>query len=103
MAAKAVGRSDLVKLTRILGLLGSDHMGERASAALAAHRLVKRMGVDWDTLLGGQVARRLSGPPERARIDPWSDFVRAARSRERQLLAENETLKRELDRLRKRL
>ncbi len=103
MAAKAVGRSDLVKLTRILGLLGSDHIGERASAALAAHRLVRRMGVDWYTLLGGQGPRRLSGPPERARIDPWSDFVRAARSRERQLQAENETLKRELDRLRRRL
>lgn len=103
MAAKAVGRSDLVKLTRILGLLGSDHLGERASAALAADRLVRRMGTDWWSLLGGQGGKRLAGFPERARIDPWSDFLRAARSRERQLLAENELLKRELTRLRQRL
>src|SRR5690606_12779074 len=72
--AKAVGRGDLVKLVRILGLLGSDHDGERASAALAAHRLVQRMETDWWTLLGGQGPKRLGAFPERARIDPWSDF-----------------------------
>lgn len=101
--AKAVGRADLVKLVRVLGLLGSDHDGERASAALAAHRLVRRMETDWWTLLGGQGPKHLGAFPERARIDPWSDFLRAARARERQLLAENEGLKRELERLRRRL
>jgi len=37
-------QSDLVKLNRILGMLGSDHAGERAAAALAADRLVKTIG-----------------------------------------------------------
>ena len=33
------------KLAKLLGLLGSDHRGERDAAGLAAHRLVKQAGV----------------------------------------------------------
>ncbi len=48
MYIPAAERSRLVKL---LGLLGSDHAGERDAARLAAHRLVQRLGVSWGDLL----------------------------------------------------
>jgi hypothetical protein len=35
------------KLTKILGLLGSAHSGERASAALKADELVRAAGLTW--------------------------------------------------------
>jgi len=44
----AAERSRLVKL---LGLLGSDHAGERDAAGLAAHRLLQRLGLSWGDLL----------------------------------------------------
>ena len=102
-AQGGLGRGDLVRLARILGMLGSDYAGERASAALAAHRLVRRAGADWWTLLGGEGGKRLAGPPQRGLVDPWSDFLKASGARERQLRAENEALRREVARLRARL
>jgi hypothetical protein len=56
---------DLVKLTRILGMLGSDHAGERAAAALAAHRHVKALGTSWWGLLNGAKEPR---PSENKRL-----------------------------------
>jgi hypothetical protein len=35
------------RLTKILGLLGSDHAGERAAAAAKAHALVRSIGLTW--------------------------------------------------------
>jgi hypothetical protein len=35
------------KLAKLLGLLGSDHPGERDAAGLAAHRLVQASGMVW--------------------------------------------------------
>lgn len=35
------------KLAKICGLFGSDHEGERASAALVADRIVKASGLAW--------------------------------------------------------
>ena len=35
------------KLAKLLGMLGSDHPGERDVAALAAHRLVTQAGLAW--------------------------------------------------------
>ena len=45
---------DRLKLIRILGMLGSDHAGERAAAALAAHRQVKAMRTTWGDLFRSQ-------------------------------------------------
>ena len=39
------------KLVRVLGMLGSEHSGERAAAALSAHRLVTSHGTTWWALL----------------------------------------------------
>lgn len=39
------------RLMKILALLGSDIDGERAAAALAAHRLIQKSGMSWEILL----------------------------------------------------
>jgi hypothetical protein len=43
--------ADRVKLARILGMLGSEHAGERASAALQAEAFRKRHGMTWEEML----------------------------------------------------
>jgi hypothetical protein len=91
-------REDLVRLARILGLLGSDHMGERAAAGLAAHKLVQACGLTWWQLL----APRSAAPPDAAG-DPLQEPLNAAASRMRQLRGENERLARENRRLRQKL
>jgi hypothetical protein len=42
---------DRQRLIAILGMLGSEHAGERAAAALQADRLRKQLGVTWEQLL----------------------------------------------------
>ena len=39
--------SDRERLARLLGMLGSDHAGERDNAGRAAHRMVQQHGVTW--------------------------------------------------------
>ena len=43
----ALAPSDRVHLAKLLGMLGSDHLGERDNAARAAHRLVQQRGITW--------------------------------------------------------
>jgi hypothetical protein len=43
--------ADRRRLARILGMLGSDHAGERASAALQAEAFRKRHGMTWEEML----------------------------------------------------
>jgi hypothetical protein len=43
----ALAASDRERLARLLGMLGSDHHGERDNAARAAHRLVQQHGITW--------------------------------------------------------
>lgn len=38
---------DATKLAKICGLLGSDHLGERAAAAAMADRIVRDLGLTW--------------------------------------------------------
>jgi hypothetical protein len=40
------------KLAKVLGMLGSDHEGERAAAARRAEALRKKLGVAWDDIVG---------------------------------------------------
>jgi len=84
---------DAAKLERVLGLLGSEHDGERASAALAAHRLVQRLGVNWHDLL---MPKPAPAPPLREALD-------AAESRLRQSQRENADLRRQITLLKRRL
>lgn len=39
--------ADADRLAKLLGLLGSDHAGERDAAGLAAHRFVRERGLTW--------------------------------------------------------
>ena len=43
----ALATFDRERLARLLGMLGSDHLGERDNAARAAHRLVQQHGITW--------------------------------------------------------
>ena len=50
----ALTEADRDRLAKLLGLLGSDHLGERDNAARAAHRLVQQHGITWfDIIIPG--------------------------------------------------
>lgn len=89
------------KLLRILALLGSDHDGERAAAALAAHRFVAAQGLSWDEVVGTRP------PPPRVvvqRVRDWNvDALEAAEARMRQLKATTERQERQIRALRTRI
>ncbi len=53
--------ADLNKLAGILGMLGSEHAGERDNAARLANRLVRGKGLEWADLLAPRVPQR---PPQ---------------------------------------
>jgi hypothetical protein len=60
------------RLAKLLGLLGSDHAGERDAAGLAAHKLVKQAGVTWhDVVTPAAVEKQL---PE---LGAWRTTVAA--------------------------
>jgi len=55
---------DCRKLARILGMLGSDALGERAAAGLLATKLIKSHGLQWSDIIGGAVqAQQQRQPP----------------------------------------
>ena len=58
--------SDRVHLAKLLGMLGSDHAGERDNAARAAHRLVQQHGITWYDVV--------THPP--SDTDPDTDLIR---------------------------
>ncbi|MGK9167311.1 hypothetical protein KXR53_13485 [Inquilinus limosus] len=93
-------KGDLMRLIRILGMLGSDHAGERAAAALAADKLVRAGGWSWSDLLA---PARTSRPVRAEWGDPLTDRLAAAESRMRQLRSENARLQEEVKRLKRRL
>lgn len=96
-----IDRRDKDRLIRILRLLGSDQVGERASAALAAHRLAESLGLSWDELLDPQPG------PERVvvrRVREWDvDHKDAAEARIRQLKDTVQRQERQLRALRTRI
>ena len=96
-------RRSLTKLVRILGLLGSDQPGERASAAQAAHRLVTSLGVTWMELLEPPPAEVKTKVVIQRVRDYDVDQQAAADARMRQLKATNDRLEKEVRALRRRL
>jgi hypothetical protein len=42
---------DITILVKVLGMLGSNHVGERAAAALKADQLVKQLGLRWPDII----------------------------------------------------
>jgi len=60
------------KLVGILGLLGSDHDGERAAAGLLASRLLRDRGLCWDDLiLAGVGVRQAAGGASAGTHSAW--------------------------------
>ena len=47
----ALSRADRDKLVKLLALMSSDHVGERASAALMATRAIKSRGLSWEDVI----------------------------------------------------
>ncbi len=47
----ALAKTDRVRLAKLLGLLGSEHAGERDAAGLAAHRMVQQRGLRWSDVM----------------------------------------------------
>ncbi|MGN6100774.1 MAG: hypothetical protein ACTHOR_06475 [Devosia sp.] len=95
-------RDALNKLARVLGLLGSDQPGERASAALAAHKMVEAMDTSWRQLLRDPGEQPVKVVVKRVR-DYDLDQAAAAEARMRQLKAANDRLEKENRALRRRL
>lgn len=54
---------DLRRFTQICGMLGSDHDGERASAAALATKMLKAAGLTWADILG-QLVDKEPGTPK---------------------------------------
>jgi hypothetical protein len=88
-------KRELARLIRILGLLGSDNPGERASAAKAAHDFISKHNLDWNAIL--------TAPDKRRTREVGVDYLEAAESRIRQLQKHNEQLERQIRRLKERL
>jgi hypothetical protein len=54
---------DIDRLTKLLGVLGSEHAGERDAAALAIERLRRSTGLTWADLLRPARTRRTIAVP----------------------------------------
>jgi hypothetical protein len=98
-----LGSADLALLFLILGMLGSNHPGERASAALAGHRQVKAMGTAWSDLFRSRRAPRSGDVILRTFYENRIDHVRAAEARMRQLRSKIEGWPKENTKLKTRL
>jgi hypothetical protein len=57
------------RLVRILGLLGSDHIGERATAGAMADQLIRQAGLSWDHVVAGTAPAAAKEAPEGS--PPW--------------------------------
>jgi hypothetical protein len=68
----ALETTDLTRLAKLLGMLGSIHPGERDAAGLAAHRFVHERGLTWPEILCPPDA-----PALRAACATWRDVVDA--------------------------
>jgi hypothetical protein len=45
---------ELTRLVKFLGMLGSDHAGERANAGGFASRMIRERGLTWAEIIGGR-------------------------------------------------
>lgn len=79
--------ADTERLVRLLGMLGSDFDGERASAALMASRLLKSKGLTWAELLTPAVCYTRQPFPETSPYYSWREEVSACLCREEMLTA----------------
>ena len=80
--------STATALAKLCGMLGSDHAGERANAALLADRLVRANGLTWPDLI--HVPQHSAGQPQandwRAMRDYCAGHFYLLRERERDFI-----------------
>ena len=66
----------LDRLCKIAGMLGSEHVGERAAAAAKANEILARYKITWADVISGEAAGNTaftpSSPPPRPEPD-WTD------------------------------
>jgi len=70
------------RLAKLLGLLGSDHAGERDAAGLAANRMVRQRRITWDDVLGVSTRAPVASHP---RSPGWREVVRRCHARKHAL------------------
>jgi len=58
-----------VRLVKLLGLLSSNHDGERATAGRMADQLLREAGLTWDHVVASTAPATAKGAPEGSR--PW--------------------------------
>ena len=58
----ALAASDCERLARLLGMLGSDHAGERDNAGRAAHRMVQQHGITQAVAISAPVLQAAISP-----------------------------------------
>ncbi len=56
--AATISATDRERLAKLLGMLGSDHDGERAAAALAAAKFVRKLGLTWPDVVGLKIVEQ---------------------------------------------
>jgi hypothetical protein len=64
MAKLCLNEADVKRLVRLLGMLGSDHIGERAAAALKADEFVRDHGLSWADVIGADITTTASSDHE---------------------------------------
>ena len=93
----ALDPSSAEKLAKVCGLFGSDHDGERASAAAQADRLVRQAGLSWQQILLPKIApstveQMIDFALDHGDLDAWQEgFLRGVRGR--QFLTEKQLAK----------
>lgn len=61
MPGNLLAPADRIRLAKVCGLLGSDHDGERASAARAATAILLAAGLTWEQLILAELERDPTG------------------------------------------
>lgn len=90
--------ASLDKLRKICGLLGSEHAGERASAALKATSMLREAGMTWGQVDMGKAASAYV-PNHAALADYWEAMYRGEREQSERRAAQIQKLQREVARL----
>jgi hypothetical protein len=85
--ALPISKDELIRLSKLAGMFGSAHAGERAAAALKADKLVRDLGLTWfdvlvphqNQLAGSSIATKLTLLRDNLdRLTPWEvGFVRS--------------------------
>src|SRR5687768_16256491 len=73
-----LSEQDLKRLEKLLGLLSSDHAGERATAGQMAWKFIKERGLSWPEILRPKVpsvSARRSSRSSPAKPTTWREVV----------------------------